>query len=200
MNFNPKAPPVYKPNPQRVAVPPVFHPLREGTTIRQSSGVPFKWRRVPAPRLIVQHNSKPACNPSPASCGWKHAGARQPIVLIHHRLRRNQLAAGSIQQKTKSAGATRAISQFLPIQRAQAAAAAAVPKVVNVRYSAALHKDALLAANVQAVSTFFHANEAGILPKGKQSRLWSPYIEFNLAKKYNLGARAVFDVVDKKIF
>ena len=72
--------------------------------------------------------------------------------------------------------------------------------MVEVAYVADTHRAALIAAKVQAVSTFFHANEAKILPKGIQSRKWSPYIEFNMASSHGLGARAVFDVVDKKIF
>jgi hypothetical protein len=76
----------------------------------------------------------------------------------------------------------------------------AKPTVIDTAYDVNTHQAALLAANVQHVSTFFHANRDLILPKGKQNEAWSPYIEFNLAKRYNLGARAVYDAESRLVY
>jgi hypothetical protein len=201
--LKPRAPQVYKPNPQKILPPRVYSASRPtGTTTTQpklAGNLQTETRPAPVPYRPAQEQAGVQ-----AKSGSKfHTETRSAPPAYRPGLPSTapETVGRSIQQKTKSSGGTRRIKQFLPIQRAQAAAAAArPPAVVNVQYSAALHKEALLAANVQAVSTFFHANEAGILPKGKQSRVWSPYIEFNLARKYDLGARAVFDVVDQKIF
>lgn len=121
------------------------------------------------------------------------------IAVVHER-------AMEAEAERRGMGAAAHFGAIQPKMRASVAQRRVRPSVVqcvgivDVDFSKGTHEAALLEAKVQTTTTCYHVNRDNILPKGLQSPNWSPYIELNLPAKYNLGARAIYDVEDRKVF